>query len=222
MTENTIIIKVIVMKKIIVTLVLIFTLVSSPAKSQITKYFGLFKVSIDETGVINFLRYLDGTFYAEDVALNRAAKIMSPMFYAISDDGKVGYGWFCRSHLNNACTDDFVAYQIVEFCREYAKINCSIFAYKNKIVWNNINIEINDLSFTKNIELFKKLNLYKDNSPKKISEENYLTYLHLDSDKCTSKKDGSDYNNLRGANVDCLLPGRYELTTNDKSGNNYD
>jgi hypothetical protein len=210
------------MKKFILIFIFVFIVFAVPSKSQITKYFGSFKVSIDETGVINFLRYLDGTFYAEDVALNRAAKIMSPMFYAISDDGKVGYGWFCRSHLSNACTDDFVAYQIVEFCREYAKINCSIFAYKNKIVWNNINIEINDLSFAKNIELFKKLNLYKDNSPKKISEVNYLTYLHLDSDKCTSKKNSSDYNNLRGANADCLLPGRYELTTNDKSGNNYD
>ena len=57
MTENAIIFKMVFMKKIIVTLVLIFTLVSSPTKSQITKYFGLFKVSIDETGVINFLRY---------------------------------------------------------------------------------------------------------------------------------------------------------------------
>jgi hypothetical protein len=210
------------MKKIILVFIFIFTIFTFPSKSQITKYFGSSKVSLDETGVVNFLRYLEGIFYAEDVVLNRAAKIMSPMFYAISDDGKVGYGWFCRSHLKNACADDFVAYQIVEFCREYAKTNCSIFAYKNQIVWNNINIEINDLSFDKNIELFKNLNLYSNNSPKKISEENYLTYLHLDFDKCTSKKNSFDYKNLRGANIDCLLPGRYELTTNDKSGNNYD
>jgi len=115
MTENTIIIKVIVMKKIVLALVLIFTLVSSPTKSQITKYFSSSKINLDETAVINFLRYLEGNFYSEDVPLNRAARIMSPMFYAISEDGKVGYGWFCNSHLNGACSEDFTAYRAVEY-----------------------------------------------------------------------------------------------------------
>jgi hypothetical protein len=208
------------MKKFLV-LIFVFSIFTVPSNSQITKYFGSSKVSLDESGVINFLRYLDGTFHSEDVVFDRAAKIMSPMFYTISDDGKVGYGWFCHSHLYNACTEDFVAYRIIEFCREYTGTNCSIFAHKNEIVWNNINIKIKDLKFTDNVKLFKELNLYNNSSSNKITEENYLSYLHLDIDKCTSKKNITDYKNLRGSSIDCLLPGRYELTTNERS-NNFD
>ena len=76
MTENTIIIKMINMKKIILTLAFIFILISSPTKSQITKYFSSSKINLDETAVINFLRYLEGNFYSEDVPLNRAARII--------------------------------------------------------------------------------------------------------------------------------------------------
>lgn len=209
------------MKKLTFVLIFVFNIFAIPSNSQITKYFGSSKVSLDESGVVNFLRYLDGTFHSEDVVFNRAAKIMSPMFYAISDDGKVGYGWFCHSHLDSACSDDFVAYRIIEFCKEYTGTNCSIFAYKNEIVWNNINIRIKDLKFTENVKLFKELNLYNNSSSNKITEENYLSYLHLDIDKCTSKKNSTDYKNLRGSSIDCLLPGRYELTTNERSGNDF-
>lgn len=211
------------MKKFSLLLILIFNIFVIPSNSQINKYFGSSKVSLDESGVINFLRYLDGTFHSEDVVFNRAAKIMSPMFYAISDDGKVGYGWFCHSHLSNACADDFVSYRLIEYCKEYTRTNCSIFAYKNEIVWNNINVKIKDLKFNENVKLFKELNLYNSNSSNKITEDNYLNYLHLDLDKCTSNKNATDYKNLRGSSIDCLLPGRYELTTNERSGgSNFD
>ena len=223
MTENTIIIKVIVMKKIVLALVLIFTLVSSPTKSQITKYFSSSKINLDETAVINFLRYLEGNFYSEDVPLNRAAKIMSPMFYAISEDGKVGYGWFCNSHLNGACSEDFTAYRAVEFCKDYAKMNCSIFAHGNQIVWNNINMSVNNKNFNENVTFFKKLNIYDKNSSEKITEENFLYYLNLNSDSCSDNKNSLKINKFRGSSIDCLLPGRYQLTTNDTSGgNDYD
>ena len=69
---------------------LIFCLISIPSKSQINKYFGSSKIYIDETGVINFLRYLDGTFYSEDVPQIRANRRMSPLFYALSEDGQIG------------------------------------------------------------------------------------------------------------------------------------
>lgn len=223
MTENTIIIKVIVMKKIVLALVLIFTLVSSPTKSQITKYFSSSKINLDETAVINFLRYLEGNFYSEDVQLNRAARIMSPMFYAISEDGKVGYGWFCNSHLNGACSEDFTAYRAVEFCKDYAKMNCSIFAHGNQIVWNNINMSVNNKNFNENVTFFKKLNIYDKNSSEKITEENFLYYLNLNSDSCSDNKNSLKINKFRGSSIDCLLPGRYQLTTNDTSGgNDYD
>ena len=223
MTENTIIIKVIVMKKIVLALVLIFTLVSSPTKSQITKYFSSSKINLDEAAVINFLRYLEGNFYSEDVPLNRAAKIMSPMFYAISEDGKVGYGWFCNSHLNGACSEDFTAYRAVEFCKDYAKMNCSIFAHGNQIVWNNINMSVNNKNFNENVTFFKKLNIYDKNSSEKITEENFLYYLNLNSDSCSDNKNSLKINKFRGSSIDCLLPGRYQLTTNDMSGgNDYD
>lgn len=218
MTENTIIIKVIVMKKIVLALVLIFTLVSSPTKSQITKYFSSSKINLDETAVINFLRYLEGNFYSEDVPLNRAARIMSPMFYAISEDGKVGYGWFCNSHLNGACSEDFTAYRAVEFCKDYAKMNCSIFAHGNQIVWNNINMSVNNKNFNENVTFFKKLNIYDKNSSEKITEENFLYYLNLNSDSCSDNKNSLKINKFRGSSIDCLLPGRYQLTTNDTSG----
>lgn len=223
MTKNTIIIKVIVMKKIVLALVLIFTLVSSPTKSQITKYFSSSKINLDETAVINFLRYLEGNFYSEDVPLNRAARIMSPMFYAISEDGKVGYGWFCNSHLNGACSEDFTAYRAVEFCKDYAKMNCSIFAHGNQIVWNNINMSVNNKNFNENVTLFKKLNIYDKNSSEKITEENFHYYLNLNFDICSDNKNSLKINKFRGSSIDCLLPGRYQLTTNDTSGgNDYD
>lgn len=223
MTKNTIIIKVIVMKKIVLALVLIFTLVSSPTKSQITKYFSSSKINLDETAVINFLRYLEGNFYSEDVPLNRAARIMTPMFYAISEDGKVGYGWFCNSHLNGACSEDFTAYRAVEFCKDYAKMNCSIFAYGNQIVWNNINMSVNNKNFNENVTLFKKLNIYDKNSSEKITEENFHYYLNLNFDICSDNKNSLKINKFRGSSIDCLLPGRYQLTTNDTSGgNDYD
>lgn len=223
MTKNTIIIKVIVMKKIVLALVLIFTLVSSPTKSQITKYFSSSKINLDETAVINFLRYLEGNFYSEDVPLNRAARIMTPMFYAISEDGKVGYGWFCNSHLNGACSEDFTAYRAVEFCKDYAKMNCSIFAHGNQIVWNNINMSVNNKNFNENVTLFKKLNIYDKNSSEKITEENFHYYLNLNFDICSDNKNSLKINKFRGSSIDCLLPGRYQLTTNDTSGgNDYD
>ena len=223
MTENTIIIKMINMKKIILTLAFIFTLISTPTKSQITKYFSSSKINLDETAVINFLRYLEGNFHSEDVPLNRAARIMSPMFYAISEDGKVGYGWFCNSHLNIACPEDFTAYQVVEFCKEYAKMNCSIFAHGNQIVWNNINRSINNKNFNESVNFFQKLDVYDKNSSRKITEENFLYYLNLNFDNCNDNKISSKINKFRGSSIDCLLPGRYQLTTNDMSGgNDYD
>ena len=53
---------------------------------------------------------------------------------------------------------------------------------------------------------------------KKVTEENYLTYLNQDTDKCTSFKNNTNTNILRGLSLDCLLPGRYQLTTNETSG----
>ncbi len=197
---------------------LIFCLISIPSKSQINKYFGSSKIYIDETGVINFLRYLDGTFYSEDVPQIRANRIMSPMFYALSEDGKIGYGWFCNSHLSNACSEDFVAFRVVEFCKEYSKMNCNIFAHGNEIVWNNLNVKVSNKKFNDNIKLFKELNIYDNNSTKKVTDENYLKYLNQDADKCTSFKNNANANILRGLSLDCLLPGRYQLTTNETSG----
>ena len=148
---------------------------------------------------------------------------MSPMFYAISEDGKVGYGWFCNSHLNGACSEDFTAYRAVEFCKDYAKMNCSIFAHGNQIVWNNINMSVNNKNFNENVTFFKKLNIYDKNSSEKITEENFLYYLNLNSDSCSDNKNSLKINKFRGSSIDCLLPGRYQLTTNDMSGgNDYD
>ena len=100
-----------------------------------------------------FLRYLEGTYYAEDVIISRAAKLMSPMYYAISEDGKIGYGWFCRSTYSSDCSDDFGAFKATEYCKEYSGKKCFIFAYRDEIVWNNLNIRVKEFDFVKNIKL---------------------------------------------------------------------
>jgi hypothetical protein len=66
--------------------------------------------------------------------------------------------------------------------------------------------------------LLKRLNLYNDKSTKKINEKNYLNYVRLNNDKCSSNKNLVDYSGLRGASLDCLLPGRLEQTLNDRFG----
>lgn len=206
------------MKKKILILLFVILIPSANAFSSITKYFGSSKINLDETGVVNFLRYLEGTFHAENVIFSRAAKLMSPMYYAISEDGKVGYGWFCRSNSSDDCYDDFLAYRITEFCKEYSGQKCFIFAHKNEIVWNSLNITVNELDFLKNVQLFRDLKLYDEKSSQKINKENYLQYVHMDQDKCSSDKNLIPSSKLRGASLDCLLPGRYEQTINDIYG----
>ena len=207
-------------KKIFVLLFIIFI---SPANSfsSITKYFGSSKISLDETGVINFLRYLEGTFHAEDIFLNRTAKLMSPMYYAISEDGKVGYGWFCRSTYSSDCSDDFGAFKATEYCKEYSGKKCFIFAYRDEIVWNNLNVRVKELDFIKSVKLFKELELFNEKSSQIINKENYLQYIYMDNDKCSSDKNLVTLSKLRGANIDCLLPGRSEQSMNDKSSNDF-
>ena len=208
-----------IMKKFFTSIIFATFILTTSSFSSITKYFGSSKLNLDEAGVINFMRYLEGTFYAENVVLDRAMRITSPMYYAISEDGKVGYGWFCRSHMGRTeCGDESLAYKTVEYCKEYTGKKCFIFAYGDEIVWNNLNVRVKELDFTKNIELFKKLNLYDDKSSKKINEKNYLNYVRLSQDKCSSNKNSVDYSGLRGASLDCLLPGRLEQTLNDRFG----
>jgi hypothetical protein len=206
------------MKKKILILLFVILIPSANAFSSITKYFGSSKINLDETGVVNFLRYLEGTFHAENVIFSRAAKLMSPMYYAISEDGKVGYGWFCRSNSSDDCYDDFLAYRITEFCKEYSGQKCFIFAHKNEIVWNSLNITVNELDFLKNVQLFRDLKLYDEKSSQKINKENYLQYVYMDQDKCSSDKNLIPSSKLRGASLDCLLPGRYEQRINDIYG----
>ena len=207
-------------KKIFVLLFIIFI---SPANSfsSITKYFGSSKINLDETGVINFLRYLEGTFHAEDIFLNRTAKLMSPMYYAISEDGKVSYGWFCRSTYSSDCSDDFGAFKATEYCKEYSGKKCFIFAYRDEIVWNNLNVRVKELDFIKSVKLFKELELFNEKSSQIINKENYLQYIYMDNDKCSSDKNLVTLSKLRGANIDCLLPGRSEQSMNDKSSNDF-
>ena len=69
--------------------------------------------------------------------------------------------------------------------------------------------------------LFRSNGLYKNTSGnKKISDDNYLVYTKLLSDSC-SNKIITELNLIRGAGLDCLLPGRYELTIGDKDGSQY-
>jgi hypothetical protein len=206
------------MKKKILILLFIIFIPSANSFSSITKYFGSSKLNLDETGIINFLRYLEGTFHAENIIFSRAAKLMSPMYYAVSEDGKIGYGWFCRSNYSTDCYDDFLAYKITEYCKEYTGKKCFIFAYRNEIVWNNLNTRVDDLDFLKNVKLFKELKLYDEKSSQKINKENYLYYIYMDKDTCSSDKNLLASSKLRGANLDCLLPGRYEQTINDIHG----
>lgn len=207
------------MKKIFFSFVVILLVSSSPTISQITKYFGSKNISLDDVGVINFIRYLDGRFYSEDS--NREMHNTSPMYYAISEDGKIGYGWFCRSHNSYNCYDSSVAYKLMEYCKEYTNSRCAIFAYRNEIVWNNKNIIINDLSYSSIQEILNKNGLYKNiSSSKKINDNNYLVYTKLLSDRC-SNRIVSDLNLIRGAGLDCLLPGRDELTIGDQDGSQY-
>ena len=121
------------MKKL--TIIFVFTLfIGLTSCSSITKYFGSSNIKIDETGVVNFIRYLEGRFYAENTIIDRSARIISPMYYAISEDGKNSYGWFCNSTSSDHCNDSFLAFRTVEHCKEYSKKNCYIFAIKNEIV----------------------------------------------------------------------------------------
>jgi hypothetical protein len=197
------------MKKLSITFVFII-FISLTSCSSNSKYFGSSNIKIDETGVINFIRYLEGRFYAENTIVDRSSRIMSPMYYAISDDGKNSYGWFCNSSSSYDCNDNFLAFKTVEYCKEYSRKNCHIFAIKNEIVWKNINIRVEELSFSKNVELFKKLNLYKETSKKIVNQTNYEKYVFLDDDDCARKRNYKDLSNTRGASLFCLLVGQYE------------
>jgi hypothetical protein len=197
------------MKKLSITF--IFTIfISLTSCSSITKYFGSSNIKIDETGVVNFIRYLEGRFYAENTIIDRSSRIMSPMYYAVSEDGKNSYGWFCNSTSSYDCNDNFLAFKTVEYCKEYSKKNCYIFAIKNEIVWKNLNIKVEELSFSKNIELFKKLNLYNATSKSIVNQANYQKYVFLDDDDCKDKKNYKDLSSTRGASLFCMLIGRYE------------
>jgi hypothetical protein len=103
-----------------------------------------------------------------------------------------------------------LAFRTVEHCKEYSKKNCYIFAIKNEIVWKNLNIKVEELSFSKNIELFKKLNLYNTTSKSIVNQANYEKYVFLDDDDCKDKKNYKDLSNTRGASLFCLLVGQYE------------
>jgi len=207
------------MKKFLISFFFLTCIFVNSSSSSITKYFGSSKIKLDEIVVVNFIRYLEGRFYSEDRIVDRAAQ-MSPMYYAISEDGKIGYGWFCDSYRSEDCADDFSAYRVVEYCKEYAKQNCAIFAYRNEIVWGNANISVDDLGFKSNIELFKKLGFLNSETQKsnnKVNEKNYYDYVRQTVDKCSSKIDLTTRSNLRGAGLDCLVPGRYEMTINQKA-----
>ena len=144
------------MKKL--SLIFVFIIfISLNSCSSNTKYFGSSNIKIDQTGVVNFIRYLEGRFYAENTIIDRSSRIMSPMYYAISEDGKNGYGWFCNSTSTYHCNDNFLAFKTVEYCKEYSRKNCHIFAIRNEIVWKNLNIRVDELGYSKNVELFKKL-----------------------------------------------------------------
>ena len=197
------------MKKISITFIFII-FISVTSCSSITKYFGSSNIKIDETGVVNFIRYLEGRFYAENTIIDRSSRIMSPMYYAISEDGKNSYGWFCNSTSSDHCNDSFLAFRTVEHCKEYSKKNCYIFAIKNEIVWKNLNIKVEELSYSKNIELFKKLNLYNTASKSIVNQANYEKYVFLDDDDCKDKKNYKDLSSTRGASLFCLLVGQYE------------
>ena len=197
------------MKKLSITFVFII-FISLTSCSSNSKYFGSSNIKIDETGVINFIRYLEGRFYAENTIVDRSSRIMSPMYYAISEDGKNSYGWFCNSSSSYDCNDNFLAFKTVEYCKEYSRKNCHIFAIKNEIVWKNINIRVEELSFSKNIELFKKLDLYKETSNNIVNQANYKKFVFLDDDDCAGKRNYKDLSNTRGASLLCLLVGQYE------------
>ena len=197
------------MKKINVIFVFIIfiTLISCSSNK---KYFGSSNIKIDETGIVNFIRYLEGRFYAENTIIDRSSRIMSPMYYAISEDGKNSYGWFCNSSSSYDCSDNFLAFKTIEYCKEYSKKNCYIFAIKNEIVWKNMNIRVDELSFSKNIELFKKLNLFNETSKSIVNQANYEKYVFLDDDDCKGKRNYKDLSNTSGGSLFCLLVGQYE------------
>ena len=197
------------MKKInIIFIFIIFITLISCSSNK--KYFGSSNIKIDETGIVNFIRYLEGRFYAENTIIDRSSRIMSPMYYAISEDGKNSYGWFCNSTSFYDCNDNFLAFKTIEYCKEYSKKNCYLFAISSKIVWNDLNIRVEEFSFSKNIELFKKLDLYNEKSKNIVNEINYEKYVFLDYDNCKNKLNYKDLSSTRGASLFCMLVGNYE------------
>ena len=70
------------MKKIITNLLLLIIIFFTSSCSNISKYYGSSKLYLDETGVVNFMRYLEGRFYAENTLFSRSSRIMTPMYYA--------------------------------------------------------------------------------------------------------------------------------------------
>jgi hypothetical protein len=197
------------MKKLSVIFAFIIFISVISCSSNI-KHFGSSNLKIDEMGVINFIRYLEGRFYAENTIVDRSSRIMLPMYYAISEDGKNSYGWFCNSTSFYDCNDNFLAFKTVEHCKEYSKKNCYIFAINNTIVWNDLNIRVEEKNFSKNIELFKRLNLYNEKSKNIVNQTNYEKYVFLDHDDCKKKIIYKDFLNTRGSSLFCMLVGNYE------------
>ena len=73
-----------------------------------------------------------------------------------------------------------------------------------------MNIRVKELDFSKNVELFKKLNLYDEKPKGVISQINYKKYVFLDDDDCKGKRNYKDLSNTRGASLFCMLVGQYE------------
>ena len=71
-------------------------------------------------------------------------------------------------------------------------------------------LKVDELSFSKNVELFKKLNLFNETSKSIVKQDNYEKYVFLDDDDCKDKRNYKDLSSTRGASLFCLLVGQYE------------
>ena len=130
-----------------------------------------------------FLNYLSGEYFSKEFDRKENEKV--PIAFAISKDGMKSVMLMCDETIGDKCGSGIFILQTIA---KYSKISGSklhIFAIRNKIVWNNANMYINEnASFQ---QYLKKNNLKKKFEVPNKNLQFYDQIFVIDGDGCDEK-----------------------------------